>query len=185
MKIVAIADTHLRTHVIDLPKADVLVIAGDACMSGGVNEVREFNDFLESKRVRNRYGRVLFVAGNHDFFFEKRPVEARKLLTNAHYLFDESTTINGVKFYGTPWQPLFCNWAFNMSEKKLEELYSLIPENTDVLITHCPPYGTLDETPLGNHVGSYALEERVKKVKPKFIYLDIYIVRMEAKKKME
>jgi Icc-related predicted phosphoesterase len=55
--------------------------------------------------------------------------------------------VEGLKIYGTPWQPYFCNWAFNIYESdRLISLYQNIPEDLDILITHCPPYNILDKT---------------------------------------
>jgi hypothetical protein len=63
------------------------------------------------------------------------------------YLCDESTIIDGVKFYGSPVQPEFCNWAFNRRRgAELKKYWDKIPKDTDVLITHGPPAGILDET---------------------------------------
>lgn len=111
----------------------------------------------------------IVVAGNHDTLFEYDPYTARALLKNCTYLEDSGVTINGIHFYGFPWQPEFMNWAFNLPRgKQLQTKWELIPNNTDVLITHCPPYGILDFANYSNaHVGDRDLLTRVKEVKPK------------------
>ena len=84
------------------------------------------------------------------------------------YLKNTSFDYNGVKFYGTPYQPYFCGWAFNVPDSnKLTDIYNMIPEDTDVFLTHCPPYGILDQShrpncynPTGEeHLGSMELKE--------------------------
>ncbi|KAG4078701.1 hypothetical protein HA402_015291 [Bradysia odoriphaga] len=66
----------------------------------------------------------------------------RQYLTNCIYLEDESIELFGLKIYGTPWQPEFCNWAFNVprGEQCLAK-WNQIPDGIDILITHTPPVG--------------------------------------------
>ena len=93
--------------------------------------------------------------------------ETRKRLTHAAYLQDESLHVGGVHFYGSPWQPWFCDWAFNLERgEALGQVWARIPETTDVLVTHGPPLGYLDRTRSGEQVGCADLLERVKEVKP-------------------
>ena len=76
--------------------------------------------------------------------------------------------IDGVKFYGTPVQKIFCNWAFNRHESKLAEHWAAIPDDIDVLITHSPPYSILDNVPWSGNEGSPSLyKEVVERIKPK------------------
>lgn len=166
MKIICISDTHGKMDEIKLPPGDLLIHAGDATFRGNVEEITRFNRSLGLIRHLFRYG-ILFVAGNHDWMFEKSPQEARALLTNAHWLQDEAVEIKGLTFYGTAWQPFFCDWAFNRQESLLPDSYRHIPGYTDVLITHCPPRGILDVTPYGNAVGSPSLRDRVQVIRPK------------------
>jgi hypothetical protein len=83
---------------------------------------------------------------------------------------DHTHTIDGVKIYGSPWQPEFYNWAFNLPRngKELQETWSNIPNDTEILITHGPPWGHCDVTPYGNlNVGCELLRVRVDELKPK------------------
>ena len=76
--------------------------------------------------------------------------------------------IDGVKFWGSPWQPAFYDWAFNVPRgRQLAEMWALIPDDTDVLITHTPPYGILDQVENGELVGCEDLREALLRVKPK------------------
>jgi hypothetical protein len=84
------------------------------------------------------------------------------------YLFDSEVIIDGVKFYGSPWQPEFYDWAFNLPRgEKLAEKWAKIPGNTDILITHGPAHGMLDWTPSGQRVGCEDLFHRIMEVQPK------------------
>jgi len=80
---------------------------------------------------------------------------------------DSSFTIMGLKFYGSPWQPRFCDWAFNLDPPALEKAWSKIPADTDILVTHGPPYGVLDRDGDKVHCGCRKLTERLKSIGPK------------------
>ncbi|MCL7421771.1 MAG: hypothetical protein M8364_12785 [Methylobacter sp.] len=96
------------------------------------------------------------------------PEQSKMLVKNAIYLEDSGIEIDGVKFWGSPWQPFFCNWAFNLPRgPKLAAVWAKIPEDIDVLITHTPPYGILDKIDDGESVGCEDLSEALKRVKPK------------------
>ncbi len=94
------------------------------------------------------------------------------------YLQDSGCEIDGVKFWGSPWQPEFNDWHFNLSRgEPLARKWRLIPDDTDVLITHGPPHGILDECPewisgwgrtRGTvHVGCEELAKALERVQPK------------------
>jgi Icc-related predicted phosphoesterase len=117
------------------------------------------------------YKYKVFIAGNHDFYFERRTVaEIKSLLPeNCFYLCDSEVEIEGVKFWGSPITPWFLNWAFNRFRgKNIRQHWALIPADTDVLITHGPPAGILDATVHGNSTGCADLLQKIVEVKPKF-----------------
>lgn len=172
MKLVLISDTHQRHKRICMPKGDVLVHAGDFCSHGRYEEVHGFGKWLQTLDYRH----ILFIAGNHDRSFEfnlKKSLELipKKTITGGkiHYLQDSEIVIQGVKFYGSPWQPKFYNWAFNLKRdgSSIKRKWDRIPDDTDVLITHCPPYEILDKAAFNNeNIGCKHLFNRVMKVKP-------------------
>lgn len=94
----------------------------------------------------------------------------RQYLTNCTYLEDELIEIYGLKFYGTPWQPEFCRWAFNLTRgQEILDKWNLIPDDTDILITHTPPVGFNDLTASGVRAGCVELLSTIqKRVKPKY-----------------
>lgn len=151
MKIVCISDTHNLHHQIkNIPNGDLLIHAGDLTRKGSLEDVKSFNSWLGE--LPHKY--KVCISGNHDFCFEQRPEEARRLITNAHYLQDEEITIEGYKIYGSPWQPWFFDWAFNLRRgEPLREKWEKIPDDTDILITHGPPHGILDKVMMGERVG--------------------------------
>lgn len=164
VKIVAISDTHNLHWKMKIPEADILVHAGDISMEGKLADVRDFNEFLGQLPHRHK----IVICGNHDFCFE-RDSRARELITNAVYLQDEAIEVEGVKFYGSPWQPWFFDWAFNLPRgKALADKWAMIPPDTDVLITHGPPLGVGDLTMQGDRAGCADLLARVQEIKPRF-----------------
>lgn len=151
MRVVAVADTHLFHDELRIPDGDVFIHAGDLCRGGGIEEVKVAARWLASLPHPTK----VVVAGNHDWAFVRSPVEAQKLLGPAViYLQDSGVLLNGLRFWGSPWQPAFNDWAFNLARgPMLREKWSLIPEDTDVLVTHCPPYGIGDGSGDGGGYG--------------------------------
>lgn len=144
MKVVFISDTHGKHDMIAIPNCDMIIHAGDFTNSGRTNEVESFLIWWNSLNIQHK----VFIAGNHDFLPQTRPTEfyelCRKYSNIGHYLFDSEVTIDGIKIYGSPWQPVFHNWAFNLNDQALQKKWKLIPNDTNILVTHCPPYGILD-----------------------------------------
>jgi Icc-related predicted phosphoesterase len=163
MKIVCISDTH--THELQMthpvPDGDVLVFAGDMSYHGELNKIMYFNQWLGTLPHAHK----IVIAGNHDRSFEDhRRFEARTLLTNCTYLEDQETIIEGVKFYGSPVQPWFYDWAFNKRRgEEIKKYWDAIPDDTNVLITHGPVFGILDKVIPGNeYVGCKDLKKRIE-----------------------
>ncbi|MBI1852313.1 MAG: metallophosphatase domain-containing protein [Planctomycetes bacterium] len=163
MTLVAISDTHGMHESIALPPGDVFIHAGDLTRSGRIEEVVEFNRWLGSLPYRHR----IVIAGNHDFCFERDAEACRRALTHATYLQDQSAVVEGIRIYGSPWQPWFYDWAFNLRRgAEIKQKWDLIPMDTDVLLTHGPPAGFGDLTIAKERVGCADLLEAVRRVKP-------------------
>src|SRR5262245_49164674 len=163
MRIVCISDTHARHHLSEVPDGDILIHGGDLTRHGSLEDVEDFDRWLGTLPHRHK----IVIAGNHDFCFQNQPAEARARLTNALYLEDAGCEIEGLKFYGSPWTPIFYDWAFMLPDAELAAKWALIPPGVDVLITHGPPHGILDWTNRGEHAGSLTLLHRVYEVKPR------------------
>lgn len=166
MRLVLISDTHNQHADLMLPKGDVLIHAGDVSGRGSVSEIRSFLDWFTALDFKHK----VFVAGNHDFFFERvSPIEVQEMIPEGVvYLNDSFIEINGVKFWGSPITPWFYDWAFNRARgKEIQAHWELIPPQTDVLITHGPPQGILDRTLSGEQVGCADLLETIQEKPPK------------------
>ena len=179
MKITFISDTHTRHRDVeaDLPGGDLLIHAGDFMNSGyHKEEATEFFTWFDGIKG---YDKKIFIAGNHDRIMQMQPEWATDTLTEyktIDYLRDEGfayydmDTDRSTKIYGSPWQPEFFNWAFNLPRngEEMKAKWDAIPDDTDILITHGPPYGYLD-VPGGKkfQVGCELLRERVDTMQPK------------------
>ena len=174
-----ISDTHSKHHHCenDLPGGNILIHSGDF-MNGGYSKI-EVIEFLDWFRSIKGYDKKIFIAGNHDRILENDPTWSLvtiKDYTNLIYLQDEGYSIydidndSSVKLYGSPWQPEFFNWAFNLPRngEVMKAKWDDIPDDTDILITHGPPFGHLD-IPGGQsiRVGCEMLRHRVDELKPK------------------
>ena len=165
MKIVAISDTHSRHEHLKVPDGDVFIHAGDFSGYGSLKELMNFNEWVGQLPHPHK----IVIAGNHDWCFETMPEESRRHMTNAIYLQDAALEIEGFKFYGSPWQPWFLDWAFNLQRgQELREKWDMIPPDIDVLITHGPPHGIGDLTVREENVGCEELLIAVERVRPKF-----------------
>jgi Icc-related predicted phosphoesterase len=109
------------------------------------------------------------IAGNHDYFLETNPEFVKTRFKDIHYLQDSSTVIDGIKYWGSPCTPEYKNMAFNLKRgEQLKRHWEKIPADVDVLITHGPPQGILDQTVNGDNVGCEHLAKRIELVQPKF-----------------
>lgn len=163
MKIVCLSDTHNCNEKISVPDGDLLIHAGDATINGTRSEVEEFLKWFSV--LPHKY--KIFIAGNHDWLYEINNHFARLITTNFNiiYLQDSFVELEGLKIYGSPWQPRFFDWAFNLNRgAELAEKWKLIPEDIDILITHGPPNGILDEVPRKYWIENTGCEELIKTV---------------------
>ena len=172
-RLVALADTHLFHEDLvrrgPIPDGDILAHAGDLLQYGTLDELDRAIAFFGALPHATK----VIVAGNHEMCLEKTPDTARTRLRDAGFLYleDESTTIHGLHFYGSPWQPKFYFWAFGAARgPELAAKWTKIPDHVDVLVTHGPPHGLGDRIVWNGaerHVGCVDLAKRVREVAPK------------------
>jgi Icc-related predicted phosphoesterase len=170
--IVAISDQH--GVLPDIPPCDLLLIAGDLCPISNHDPSfqadwlsRDFRWWLAKVPAR----KIVFIAGNHDFVFEQEPRLVPSDLP-ATYLQDSRLEWEGLRIWGTPWQPWFFDWAFNLGEGDLAKKWELIPDDTDILVVHGPPRDHGDGVPERDGIrrtGSPSLLERIRQVRPKLV----------------
>jgi Icc-related predicted phosphoesterase len=177
-KVTLISDTHTKHARItkDLLGGDILIHAGDFMSSGYYKtEAVEFFNWFDAI---NTYDTKVFIAGNHDRIMQDDPDWAKDYLTGyktIRYLQDEGMSLyvdeeDDIKLYGSPWQPEFCNWAFNLPRngEEMQKRWDAIPDNTDILVTHGPAYGHLDFVRYNAiNVGCEMLRQRINSLRPK------------------
>lgn len=147
-KILHISDTHGFHGTFPEERfkdIDIVIHSGDCSnwMDPYRNEpeVRSFIDWYSTVPVQHK----IFVAGNHDTSIERRMVTPADFhAAGITYLENASTTIDGIKFWGSPHTPRFGDWAFMKAREKIGRVWEQIPQDTDVLIVHGPPKSIRD-----------------------------------------
>lgn len=180
-RFVCFSDTHGKHD--QMPQehhleADVLLHAGDFTNTGELTQVQSFSEWLRGYPATHK----VVIAGNHDITFQpefyerewnrfhRQPYdceEVRSALTGCHYLEDEMVQVAGYNVYGSPWQPAFCDWAFNLDPEGCRRAWEMIPPTEalpcpDVLIAHGPPSGILDKTFTGVRAGCPELKRAIR-----------------------
>lgn len=182
MKNKLIITSDLHGQLPDIKEAaDILVIAGDICP----NFYRIFTHDIQSRAMQRECKsqidwlkttfqdwilkldilQVVCTWGNHDWIGQFSSIVPK--IEHCHILNDTPLTINGIKFFGSPWQLPFCDWAFNTTEDKLKDYFYLIPDDTEILIAHSPPYKYCDTTKndRSKYLGSKSLNNRIRQLK--------------------
>lgn len=164
LNIDCISDTHNRHKKIALPGGDILICSGDVSGRGESGEILSFLNWYADQD----YSHIVLVPGNHDFGFERNPDlwAAHCKDRNIILLNDAGCEIEGIKVWGSPVQPWFHNWAFNRQRgEDIKKHWDLIPNDTEILITHGPPGMILDDcTPRSSysrHVGCDDLYNKI------------------------
>jgi Icc-related predicted phosphoesterase len=164
--------SDLHGHYPQLEGGDLLIVAGDLTAS---DRFRELYDFCQWMRAQD-YKKKIVISGNHDNHLQElNPFD--EIPIDFVYLFDSGTEFEGLKIWGSPWTKTFDGMnprcmAFTVdTDKKLAQKWAMIPEDTDILITHCPPWGIMDMvtrvTPEGIRslrTGSKSLANKVGKM---------------------
>lgn len=164
VRIVALADTHGEHGGLHVPPGDVLIHAGDLTQRGTAGELEAAADFLRAQPHPEK----LVIAGNHDFLLQQEPARARAVFHGLTYLEDAEATVAGLRVWGSPWQPWFHDWAFNLHRgEPIDAKWRLIPEGVDVLVTHGPPEGLGDRCWDGQRVGCADLLRHLDRVRPR------------------
>lgn len=143
-----------------LEGGDLLIVAGDLTARDEIRQYVHFTDWLSIQPYKLK----IVIGGNHDghtdFFY---PPKHKDMI----YLQDSGTEFEGLKIWGSPWTPPFCNWHFMLPPEEIKEKWDLIPGDTDILITHGPPYGVLDKVDISSkgdkfkHAGCKELMKQV------------------------
>jgi hypothetical protein len=190
MKLILMSDTHNYGYPLEkLPAADGIIHAGDACIKGTEAELVNFSRWLDHACAK--YSFVIYVPGNHDRAFAggSQDYIARAICqagpnsggiprqkTNLHILVNESLTIDGVTFFGSPYTRPIGNhgWAYFIDYDGASAFWEMVvkdnPDGYDVLITHDPLYRVGDKVNNNWHhwpfVGCKAIRQYVEELPP-------------------
>lgn len=178
MKIVTFSDTHNCHDQVILPDCDICIFAGD--FSGRGNRI-ETSFFMRWFAKQTQCKHKIIVFGNHDICFQSKFEEethARKWLPQLllEYkddfiiLNNNSVVIEGIKIWGSPASTWYHGerWAFNYDKADIIDIWEQIPMDADIVVTHGPAFGILDEIFDGSHVGCISLLDKLKEIKPKY-----------------
>ena len=166
VRLVLISDTHGRHEELVLPEGDVLVHSGDFVRSHKycTREAIEAFDAWLGKQVK--YKARVVIAGNHETLMDRGTPVA---LQNCVYLCHESAEVEGLRIFGSPFRPgrgwMYRAEAFGRPVRELRKLWASLRAPVDVVITHGPPHGVMDDEPVG-HIGDWQLLERVREAAP-------------------
>lgn len=171
IKIVCVSDTHSSQNNLKIPENDLFIVAGDLINhSEGEKEMKSFNNWLESIKSKNK----IIVGGNHDKYLEKNKLKINQIFPSAHYLEYNSFKLedSNILIYGAPCtlrrNIFYFGNAYSISGQQLKKEWEKIPDNTDILVTHVPPYDILDYTYDKKHVGSKLLRNEIcNRIQPK------------------
>lgn len=148
----------------EIPEGDLLIHAGDITRQGKLKDLAAVDRFFGKLPHPHK----IFIPGNHDWCFQEDTEAATAAIPSATCLIDEGFQIPGMRIWGSPWQPEFHDWAFNLPRgQALANRWKLVPDDTDILITHGPPRQILDLCASGSHEGCDDLRERVEAISPR------------------
>ena len=170
LKFIAISDTHGCHRQLTLPKGDVLLHAGDVCNQGDKNHIEDFLEWIKDLDFEHK----ILIRGNHDIDLKTKTSLLDLEMPKGVIQLDHSgVEINDIPIWGIPF-PL--NWR--------SRTWNTIPNNTQILMTHQPPYSILDNPPYSPSIGNKKLLEKVKTIQPK-VHLFGHIHASYGKKETE
>lgn len=165
MKITIISDTHALHREFPPLEGDVLIHCGD--MFNLRDEDPRALAELDEWFGQQRFELILCIGGNHDYLLQDHVDLHGNPFRHAVYLEDASYLHKGIHFYGAPWVPDLGMHAYYQSAKGLRNKWSMIPSETDVLITHTPPSGILDKSSKGYQLGCEYLSQELPRIAPR------------------
>lgn len=171
MDIILTSDLHGNLPDMSQYSGDMLIIAGDICPNFKWNR---FDDRMHQLNwltqiflpwcATIKVNHILICGSNHDFCFQDTIKDAKDILnydSRIEILIDKPTLIGDKRAYFTPWIPYMEYWAYTANPEKMKLYREVIPNNIQILISHCPPYGILDEV---NHYGCKILLDRIQQL---------------------
>ena len=162
----------------EIEKCDILLMAGDMLPAShsAILSIEMQSNCLNSDL---RYWmssqpckEIILTPGNHDWIFQDAPDRVPEMNANFHYLQDSGIELMGLKIWGSPWTLPYMGWAFNAPKEIIKDYWNIIPDDTDIILLHGPPYKIFDKVEHDNftkHIGSKSLLKRIKEIKPKLV----------------
>jgi Icc-related predicted phosphoesterase len=162
IRIVLTGDTHEKHRDLTVPPGDLLIHVGDITnFSKRPEVIQDVNTWLGAQPHPYK----VLIPGNHDFALEDPT--SRGMIDNAVVLINESIEVMGLKIWGSPTTPMRDGAFGTPDDRERARIFSLIPDNTDIVITHGPPLGLLDQTMTSKeHLGCVQLLNAVCRVRP-------------------
>ncbi len=166
LRICCISDTHSHHRKLNIPECDMIIHAGDITWKGELDIIEDFALWMKDLPIKHK----IVIHGNHELGHQSGPKRAPglKMLADAGiiHLEDSGVDIEGFKIYGSPDQPWFHNWEYNRQRgKEIAAKWAMIPDDTNILVTHGPPFMIRDEAPRGvvshENVGCVDLLNRI------------------------
>lgn len=167
--------SDLHGNLPEIPRCDLVLIAGDICPAEDHDKEYQmswiqssFGPWMNSLPARE----IVWIAGNHDFVTEAEDFSDIVGSLPGIYLQDSETVFDGLRIWGSPWINTVAHgfdWAWETDEKGMKEVFSRVPEETDIMLTHSPLYGYGDRCQSGQRVGSESLLEEVRRVEPRLL----------------
>ena len=171
LKIACISDTHSKQDRIKIPKCDLFIAAGDLINNTeGEKEIKLFNEWIEKIESKTK----IIIGGNHDNYLANNKSKIKDIFPSANYLEYNSFQLKdpNILIYGAPCilrRNIFIKGnAFSLSGEDMRRQFEKIPSNTDILVTHIPPYGILDIPVKNKRLGSKWLRNEIcNRIHPK------------------
>jgi len=172
MKYVIISDTHEKEHLVKLPEGDVLIHCGDSTFRGEFNALAKFATWMGKQDFKYR----VCIWGNHEILLDSNlpnfNLQYKNIVldlfkqNNITVLENSSTIIEGLKIYGLPQTQRFFDWGWNVNPgPEIAKYWDAIPDDTNILISHQPPFSILDYTSRDGSQGCKELLRRIKELK--------------------
>jgi Icc-related predicted phosphoesterase len=175
IKIACISDTHTQHRDIEIPECDLLVVTGDLTYRGELSVLRDFNTWCGELKEQGTVKEVVVISGNHDLTTDPIKPEYysafRDLFTNCVYLQHEVVEVMGLRIWGSPASPFFCNWGHNFHRgEDIQKIWDLMLADhekgqLDIILTHGPVYKILDWVVREDWTFDPAVGSRLKKTK--------------------
>jgi len=163
MKTIAcISDTHQHHKKLIIPETDIIIHAGDFTYHGETKECIKFLDWYAQTPAKDK----LLICGNHEVSISKHIglLQMWCQERNITLLRNETVEVQGLKVFGSPYSVEFGAWAYGLPDEKLKDIWDMIPDDVDIVVTHGPAYNQLDRCMDGRLVGSMSLAGRLEKL---------------------